>query len=71
MGLNEIRYVISVDEGRCDACRECLPACSYGGLINVPGEKQPMIDPWACTGCGTCVTVCSRQALTLIILDPV
>lgn len=61
----DIAYIIHLDEAVCTACRECLPACNYGGLLNVPGEKKPMVDPWSCTGCGTCITVCHEAALRL------
>jgi MinD superfamily P-loop ATPase len=59
-------YIIAMDEALCRTCGDCLPVCKYGGLINVPGEKIPMVDPWSCNGCGNCITVCPEGALRLI-----
>ncbi len=69
MTVAEATYIVLLDENRCQASRDCLPACSYGGLFHLPGEKRPMVDPWACTGCGTCVTACPEDALRLIPRD--
>ncbi|MGD2058646.1 MAG: 4Fe-4S binding protein [Anaerolineales bacterium] len=69
MAVEQKSLVIHLDETRCDGCRQCLPACSYGGLLSAPGERKPYIDPWACTGCGTCTTVCPLEALWLQARD--
>ncbi len=66
MTIAEATFIVFLDETRCRGGRACLPVCNYGGLINIPGEKMPMVDPWSCTGCGTCLTVCPEEALTLI-----
>ena len=61
----DVIYVAYLDEELCDGCRACLPACNFKGLISIPGERMPMVNPWSCTGCGTCVTTCPKDALTL------
>jgi len=61
----EATYIVALDDALCSACRACLPVCSYGALIPIPGEKVPIVDPWACSGCGKCITVCPEDALRM------
>ncbi len=65
MAVIEVTYIVYLDEELCDGCRLCLPVCKFKGMISIPGERMPMVDPWSCTGCGTCVTTCPQGALTL------
>ncbi len=65
MAVIEATYIVYLYEELCDGCRLCLPACKFTGLISIPGEHMPMVDPWSYTGCGTCVTTCPQGALTL------
>ncbi|TFH36496.1 MAG: 4Fe-4S dicluster domain-containing protein [Anaerolineales bacterium] len=62
-----VQYFVSLDEALCSACRACLPSCKHGGMLHVPGERIPMVDPWSCTGCGTCISVCPEDALRLTL----
>jgi MinD superfamily P-loop ATPase len=64
-----VEVVASLDEARCDGCRECLRECRSMALTWVTSERMLLVDPWACTGCGACVTACSRQALSLCYRD--
>jgi MinD superfamily P-loop ATPase len=59
------QYCIELDEALCDGCRKCLPACNFAALIWVRADNELLVDTWACTGCGTCVTVCPQKALSL------
>ncbi|HEY42718.1 MAG TPA: 4Fe-4S dicluster domain-containing protein [Anaerolineae bacterium] len=43
----------------------CLPACNYEALIWVRSDEMLLIDPWACNGCGKCITTCPKGALEL------
>jgi MinD superfamily P-loop ATPase len=63
MGVGRGNSVAVLDEAICEGCVLCLPGCRYGGLIWVTGERTLLIDPWSCTGCGTCVSLCPRNAL--------
>ena len=58
-------FVVEVNEARCDGCRQCLHTCHFGALLWVSSDKTILVDPWACNGCGTCTTICLRDALTL------
>lgn len=63
-------YVAVIDELLCDSsrgdcCRKCLHVCSTGGLMWVASDRLLMIDPWACDGCGNCVTTCAQGAISL------
>lgn len=66
----QVDFVAVIDESTCDCCRgeccrACLRACSSGGLIWVASEHMLLLDPWACDGCGSCVTVCPQGAISL------
>ncbi|MEW6566813.1 MAG: 4Fe-4S dicluster domain-containing protein [Chloroflexota bacterium] len=59
----ELEFVAELIDGRCSGCRECLSHCAVRALLWVQGEEAVLIDPWACTGCGTCTTACPQEAL--------
>jgi MinD superfamily P-loop ATPase len=61
----ELGFVVEVNEAHCDGCRQCLHACNYGALLWVSSDQTILVDPWACSGCGTCTTICLRDAVTL------
>jgi MinD superfamily P-loop ATPase len=63
-------YVAFLDESTCECCRgecrqACLRVCAGKGLLWVAGEELLLIDPWACDGCGNCVTACPQRAISL------
>jgi MinD superfamily P-loop ATPase len=51
-----------VDEAKCDYCRKCAELCQFKA-INVLGEVV-LTFPEMCHGCGGCLAVCPRGALT-------
>ncbi|NIS81168.1 MAG: 4Fe-4S dicluster domain-containing protein [Anaerolineales bacterium] len=59
------KYVVMLNDSFCDGCRQCLPSCTFGAMIWVRSDETLLIDSWACTGCGTCVTACPGHALKL------
>lgn len=64
-------FVATIDEQTCncsrgDCCRKCLHVCSTGALIWVAGDRDILIDPWECDGCGNCVTACPQGAISML-----
>ena len=55
--------VPEVDDERCDFCGKCAPACEYNALVVVP-EKEVMVFPGLCHGCGLCSLVCPQNAIS-------
>jgi indolepyruvate ferredoxin oxidoreductase alpha subunit len=60
--VREKSGTVLVDEERCNLCGLCL---DIGCPAIVPGDDAVGITE-ACTGCGLCVEVCKRGALTLV-----
>jgi indolepyruvate ferredoxin oxidoreductase alpha subunit len=60
--VREQAGTVLVDEERCNLCGLCL---DIGCPAIVPGEDAVGITD-ACTGCGLCVEVCKRGAMTLV-----
>lgn len=57
--------VISVvDEDKCVACLTCVRACPFG-VPKFGDRNAVVIEAAACQGCGICVSVCPRKAITL------
>lgn len=61
LATRERRPMVTVNADRCNLCGLCL---ELGCPALVPGDKAVTIDP-VCTGCGVCVSVCKRGALSL------
>ena len=53
-------------------CRACGEACDTSAIrfrLRVGGAAEPVIDPPACTGCGSCIGRCPVQALSLVPIE--
>jgi indolepyruvate ferredoxin oxidoreductase alpha subunit len=59
--VRERAGTVTVDEERCNLCGVCL---DVGCPALAPGEVAMTLTD-ACTGCGLCIEVCRRGALTL------
>jgi indolepyruvate ferredoxin oxidoreductase alpha subunit len=59
--VREAPGAVVVDAGRCNLCGACL---EIGCPALVPGETAMRVTE-ACTGCGLCVEICRRGALSL------
>ncbi|MFO8010981.1 MAG: NAD(P)-binding protein [Dehalococcoidia bacterium] len=53
-----------VDEDKCVACLTCVRACPFG-VPRFGPRNAVVIEAAACQGCGICVSVCPRKAITL------
>ena len=57
------RKIIRIDEGKCDGCGFCVPACAEGALQIVDG-KAKLISEIYCDGLGACLGECPQGAIT-------
>ncbi|HMF29805.1 MAG TPA: 4Fe-4S binding protein, partial [Candidatus Lokiarchaeia archaeon] len=67
-----------VDQSRCIGCTSCVNVCAFGAIqlqdvqINLGTEHHPRyqtikkayIVPASCKGCGTCVVMCPKKAIS-------
>ena len=58
---------ISVNEGKCVGCGECIEICPVKALSFIETEKgrKATSDKEVCIGCGECITVCPMKALAM------
>ena len=65
---------ITIDAGRCSACRSCATACSTGALTAGFRNGPALIlsvDAALCSACGACVHACPEDAVSLRrVADP-
>lgn len=54
-------HTIECDQDKCDLCRLCENICIYNA-IKVE-NRELMITPANCTGCGACAAMCPQEAL--------
>jgi len=54
-----------VDEGRCQACRECAAreVCPVKAVVALDPGEPPFIDGSRCYGCMVCVPACPFAAI--------
>ena len=55
--------VPTVNYESCDYCGKCAEACEYNALVVVP-QKEVMVFPELCHGCGLCSLVCPQGAIS-------
>ena len=53
--------VPKVDENKCDYCGKCAEFCEFNALAVF--NKQVMVFPELCHGCGGCLLVCPKNAI--------
>jgi ferredoxin-type protein NapF len=50
------------------SCRSCQDACEPAAIrfqLKIGGAAEPSIDTELCSGCGACVAVCPKQAVSI------
>lgn len=53
---------IWIDEGKCNGCGECAPACPYNAIV-VEDRLAKILD--TCTYCGACIDACPTAAIAM------
>ena len=59
-----LREIVRIDEGRCDGCGLCIPACAEGAITIVDGKAR-LVSETFCDGLGACLGNCPQGAITL------
>ncbi len=68
-GYTELEpYIVTVNEGKCNGCGECVTECPAGAITMVQrdGEQVASVNVAMCKGCGACAAICEPEALQLI-----
>lgn len=59
-----IRELPRIDERRCSACGDCLPACPTD-CLRIVGHVPVLTSARDCISCGVCGEVCPESAIAL------
>lgn len=62
------RKIVNIDEGLCNGCGECIPACPEQAIqiVETPqGPKARLVKEIYCDGLGACLGNCPTGALTI------
>jgi NAD-dependent dihydropyrimidine dehydrogenase PreA subunit len=60
-----LRKIVQIDEGKCDGCGLCVPACAEGAIRIINGKAVLAADN-LCDGLGACLGECPRDAILVI-----
>src|SRR3989344_8580511 len=60
----EMRKIITIDDGKCDGCGDCIPNCPEGALRMIDGKARLLSDLF-CDGLGACIGHCPQGAITI------
>lgn len=59
-----IREIVTIDEGLCDGCGQCIPNCHEGALQVIDGKAR-LISELMCDGLGACLGHCPQGAIEI------
>ena len=62
-------FNVSVDEGKCKGCEECVEVCTVKVFEMREGKSVPVHDE-KCLGCESCREVCEEKAIHVMSLQP-
>jgi Pyruvate/2-oxoacid:ferredoxin oxidoreductase delta subunit len=62
------RNIITIDEGLCNGCGNCITGCAEGALQLVNGKAKLVKDQF-CDGFGDCIGTCPTGALQIVERD--
>ena len=68
-GYTELEpYIVTVTEGKCNGCGECVTECPAGAITMElrDGRQIASVNVAMCKGCGACAAICEPEALQLI-----
>ena len=60
--MNVLRKIIEIDEGLCNGCGQCVPACAEGAIQVIDGKAR-LLNEQYCDGLGACLGECPTGAL--------
>lgn len=59
------RKIISIDQGLCNGCGQCIPNCPVGALQLIDGKARLVSDLF-CDGLGACIGHCPQGAIEVV-----
>ena len=64
MTAKTLRKIVKIDEGKCDGCGVCVPACAEGAIQIIDGKAR-LVSETYCDGLGACLGECPQGAITI------
>ncbi len=58
------RQIITIDEGLCNGCGQCIPGCPEGALRIIDGKAR-LVSDRLCDGLGACIGECPLGAIRI------
>ena len=55
-------YMPAIEDEKCDKCRRCSNICPKG-VFECRDDHVCILNPVYCTGCESCVAVCTKDAV--------